>query len=658
MTLSTDLGSIAAVAPAEQQQAPDVLGGMKGIGTAIGDAIVSHRLSKHDEALAKDAENATKDSGEVLEIKVAATGDPAADLALNEIYALQDGVAQNTGSNKELLALQLRQRTQEFADKYPNMRNQFAAQLGTFIRVNPEVAALDAFDKSGKAAAALAAKELEDIKTYAYDDLGMSPIGFGTERWAAEFARREGHVQAARSNEQILKAQESAQDLTIDDHLATFQRGMAGDASDAVAIADYISRDLDSVALALQDITAPGAHEVLSAWNNGGKAAAMQIANNLLFRAKSRLLSIPSYYVDNPKYASAKALHDQQTSAISMLISGIESDAPHLIEAYQAYNTSQLIGYEQTNPVFAHQMRMLTHYSDALVAADGAFDLSGEFLGNVVAGAMNLGFSSLFGRDVGLVYNNKVRDHATVEELRNHAQELNRQNPDMYGLGTRAPKDNRTATVVDDVLKMDDQYLNIATTPDVAAMFMESKGARYEDALTNGTFETDGLQKLLEGWRNPNIVEKAKLATQSNQPASVQFVTEGVTMLANQYEPTRVQAYKDILGASITSTQSLASENVLTVDTRDIKNGNIKFIVDADTIYPSTIPGLTPVTASRESAIAVANENAAELSRRVSRDLKWKAHIQAVYNETFTPDYETEWLNSFQSVGAVEDAEE
>lgn len=660
MALSTDIGGIQVEAPrtnSNQRVNTQVVG--PGAGEEIAGMINTSRVNKFNEELDKAKTDVFATEGTDKEGRIApVTGDPDADSLLENIYALEDGINQSSGSRRSALGLELRQVYDKFSNKYPKLRGTLASELTRFERMDPEIAALDLLSSTDAAGAALEAKDLDRIKDEAYNTLGMSPgvEKFGSIEFAREFARRNRNVQTKNVNDQILQAQESTQDLDINSYLKTYQDGMSGEASDTTETYNEFREDLATVQLALQDPTQPGATETITLFNNGRKQQLMAKIEADIFESQRRFKAIPIKYADNAKYASARQVMESHVAQLSGLLDGLERNNPTLIQAYETYATAQNIAFEAENRDLVGMARQVSVFKDVMELGSQTFDGTGAIvqheLGQIAVAAM----STLIGQDISLA-TGLPGTARTPQELRLSYSAQSQGVQDITGQGAQSQAERQQFLIEEQVVKNQPEYLRLAgegvLAPERAASFMTAQGVRLVGINQSGPLDWTAQKTTLEAWADPAILDLAKISNEVN-PAIAQVAAEELANIAVDYDVTRVnnyidqlntKAYGQLLGEKILASQFIKP------NFSDIENGNVSFSYDKDLVNKAIVEDY-PGQGVHVFKIAHNKMDVAvrELSAMVSKDLKWLAHVEALHNGTNEADYATQYDLSFSEM--------
>jgi len=589
---------------------------------------------------------------EVQQIRVADTGDPVADDALNTIWALEDGVQQNTGSHRAALNLELAQNLEQTTNNFPWLKPRLTQQLSRFKQNDPDIMLLDMFEKDQAQANKMNIDEIDRIKDYAENKLGMSPLGFGTSKWGREFSRRNTDVQLKVTNDQILAAQESNQDLDISSYLSTYKDSQTGRASSTTATFNQYREGLATFHLAMQDVTVPGAKETVSLWNNGKKQLLANEVRQNIFDDQTAFLNIPSRFWDQDKYIKAKAAHETHVGMLQDLITGIETDTPSLTQGYELYATAQAIGFEQENREVVEMARNAKAYVSMIEFGLQTFDGRGRETQHGLGVIANRLVTAMLGEDIAMSSGipKTARDPVA---LRAEYSSMIQGTTDILGRGATSREERQKAYIEDVIQKNTSEYLALAgddeLSPERADIQITARGMEVVAINQSGPLDVSGQQILLESFANPNILKMTSLIDERN-PAATQVLADDLMIIQENYEVDRVNRYIDNLNSTPMNFGPFAvlQNKFLTANFSDIENGNVSFTVDEKAAWQhvrETEPsiGWTDIKVMNERMVI----NARDLGLKVSKDLKWLAHVEAMHNGTNVADYERQYDLSF-----------
>ena len=664
MALSTDIGSIEVQGPVNGPVRADTRVDGEGIGNAITGVINEGRVNKFNTALDEVKADVFSTEGGDSGGRIApVTGDPDADSLLENIYALEDGMSQSSGSRKSALALQLRQVYDTFAKKHPRLRGRLAQELTRFESTDPEIAALDLVSQEDSAVAALAAKDLERLKDEAYNKLGMSPgiEKFGSIGFAREFARRNRAVQTKIVNDQILEAQESNQDLKVSDYLDTFQAGMSGEASDTTETWMQYGEDLSTFQIALSDVTQPGAKETIQFFNNGQKQALAAKVQGNIYSAQRRFNAIPIKYADQDQYKAARAVLDSHVQMLSGFLEGIQTDNPTLIKAYETYATAQMIGFEAENRDVVQLNRQVRAFKDTLELVDKTFGGEGAIIQHELGQISIQSLEAMVGKDLALSSGlpKTARDGLppTANSRRQEYSAMAQGVLDITGNNAQTQQERQKFLIEEEVIKNEAEYMRLAgdgvLAPQRALALIEAKGVRMVALNQSGPLDWTGQKTVLESYADPAILNAAILAGQVD-PTANEVLAQDLGRIATNYDSTRVNNYIDTLNTKVHGQllgESTFVTGLIKADFSDIDNGNVTFTYDNAALHARIreVEGAAPAHVIKIAQNRM-NEATRELSRIVSKDLKWLAHVEALHNGTNEADYATQYDLSFSEM--------
>jgi hypothetical protein len=632
---------------------------------AVAPAIAGSGL---DSANAASAEAALADTQrKPEEPRIADTGDELADETLNTIWALEDGIAQNTGSRRAALELEMAQNLERATANFPWLEQRLSSQLQRFKANSPEVMMLDMFEKEAAAQVKRNTDELDRIKKYAEDELGMSPVGFGDEEWALEFSRRDEQVQRKVRNDQIIGAQESTQDLSIDALLDSHSDRLAGYASNTTDTFNVYQEDLSAYHLAVQDVTQPGAAETVSLWENGRK---QQLANSVradIAASQRSLGNIPSRYWDNEKYVKARAQLDTHVGMLNDLLEGIQTNNPNLTQAYELYATAQSIDFERENRDVVQMARQSKIFQPLLGEGYETFDGRGAATSHALGVISNRLVTAMIGEDIGIAtstHSGIPKTARTPENLRAEYSGDIAGVSNLIGVSAKGREGRQQAYIEDIVAKNTSQYLamagNDALSPERANTLLTARGKVMVALNQSGPLDESGQQVLLESFANPDILDLARL-NQDLNPAAAQVLAEDLSIVATNYDTTRQNNYIDNMNQTLMKFGPFTVHHYefLSPNFDDIENGNVSFTFDEAAAIAKVReeePGIS-WTAHR-TMNRKARQEAQRLGEMVSRDLKWLAHIEALHNGSNEANYEAQYDLSFGALRMPRETED
>lgn len=596
----------------------------------------------------------TTDNGavEVQQIRVANTGDPVADDALNTIWALEDGIDQNVGSKRQAMELELARNLERAQGAFPWLKPQLAQQQARFKQSSPDLMMLDMFEKQAVAQNKANAKDIDRIKDYAENSLGMSPVGFGTSSWGREFARRDHDVQLRTTNEQILAAQESNQDLEITSVLRSYKDKQDGRASSTTATFNKYREGLATYHLAIQDVTQPRAKEVVNAWNNGGKQALANAVRADIYADQQAFGDIDSRFWDQTKYQDARSAHETHIGMLEDLITGIEQDNPTLTQGYELYATAQSIGFEQENRDVVAMARQAKVWAPVMELGMNTFDGRGQLTAHTYGVIANDLIMALAGEDIALSTGipDTARDAATLRE--EYSSEVAGV-ADILGNGASSREERQTDYIENIVQKNTSAYLALAgddeLAPHRAKDMIRARGVLMVGVNQSGPLDQTGQQVLLESFANPDILKVAELGKELD-PNAAGVLASDLLRVQHNYDVARVNNYIDNLNQTPMKFGSFAvhQNKFLKPNFNDIENGNVTFTVDDKAAWDFVREQEPSISWTHiKSMVANMKIHAASLGKQVSLDLKWLAHVEALHNGTNVADYERQYDLSF-----------
>lgn len=662
MTLSTDLGASPQVAPAvapARAAANDVLGSIgQELGSAIGNSVNRSRLETANTEFNDLADEAIEAEQSVADTELigppAARGTREVEL-LDTVRTLQAGVDQATGSRRQSLELELRRKVEELGNKHPHLRAAYATELSRFERTDPEVQALGMMDAGDASFSAQSAKQLADIMQHAQGSvasggLGMDPAKKIDLNWSREYTFKRDVRELTNNNQTTLTALQSGDALDARSSADNFQASLQGQGNQVQGMVREAMDMSIRVGTALKDPTAQGASETIAEWNSFGRDAVLQDLNMAVFQIEDSFANIPISQANTDAYNAAKSLKDDQVGALNVLIEGVTSDVPNIVSAYEAYETMQKINFERKNPAFVADARVMLELAPILEHIDADFGAQGDILRNDLAGFLNQGLSSVLGRSLGHTRNADLLPNASVADLQDHYRDIRTGAGSMYDNGQTTTAGIQTMAVTDAELKASQAFLKMVEvdglSPNVAAAAIGAQGANFDQYLSAGTTQEDGLEAAFATMQDPNWLKMAEVALTSNQPAVSQYLGDQAQAIALRYEPHRINKYNDLRGTEVHD--GIFAAQVISPDFSSIKKGEVSFRVD-ESLIRRTIgnsPSFTPGRSLEiESSIAIreAQRVAQALSQAVSRDLRSGAHAAALAQGIDTVSYRGQW---------------
>lgn len=140
-----------------------------------------------------------------------------------------------TSSHRNRAILEMQRALSSAKNKFPWAAQQLDAAAGRYMSNNPGLAQLAAIDTATTAQGAVdrvrAEKDLEDIKAYAYDELGMDPAAypFGSKDFANKYGERTRIEQGSVVHEQKVRAVQSEANASAIDKGALWQEELTGE---------------------------------------------------------------------------------------------------------------------------------------------------------------------------------------------------------------------------------------------------------------------------------------------------------------------------------------------------------------------------------------------------------------------------------------------
>ena len=657
MARSPELGSIEVAGPVgpAASQTNDLLGQMGAeAGQLIADGVNRKRINDADKAfnaISEDALNSQSPVGAEEELVGPPTsrGSPEVEM-LGNIRTLQAGVNQASGSRKAALELELRRKVEELGNKNPKLRAAYAQELGRFMRVDPEVQAIEMLDAGDANYSAAQAKQLSDLQSRAYGSIASGGLGmdpgetFGDAAFVKEYLYLNSKRAYANQNQLTLEAIQSGEALDARSSAELFQTVVTGTANIVKSGIEGAMDMTSRLGVALKDPTAPGAAESIAEWNNFGRKAVLQDLNRAVYGIEEAFSSIPITQAHTQAYTAAKALRDDNVKALNALIVGVTNDIASVPDAYKAYQVMQQINFERKNPEFVEEARIITEYVPIIDLIDDGFGGEGKIFRNNLAVWMNQDLSGVIGRAEGFTRLGDLPPNPTPQQIQAHLRSIRMDADNPYDTGNNSSKAVRTYDSTDISLKSRDSFLRMATegaiAPPKAAVMVTSLAGNLDHLLLPGEVEPDAMEQAISDIANPSWIDMARIAAQSNQPASVILLGDKMQQLVYEYSDVRLEGYDEQRLKPVTDGISVAQ--AVYVDDSDIDKGNVRFMVNTDMIRsqisndPSRQAQFAADTfgSSRDLAIANAIEAAQvaadRLTIRVNNDLKAMAHASAL----------------------------
>ena len=667
---------------ARQAGPQDVLGGFAGAPEQIDNLIGASVTRKYgaaiedriDEGLAEARNNLLKEEAP----PVTDDGDPTVSgeqQLIDRIQYLQRSKDNASGSVKDRIDIDIRNELAEAALLYPRFEERMAQELRLTTSVDPEYQALLQLDSTRRAASQAENDELEMLKKYSYETLGMSPtLRFGTMKWAKEFKYLESLEQETNRNNFVLTNRELLQDMSFEDVQRTYGEAMSGHLSDAAAYSKDMAPTFASIRHAASNPTLPGSIEAVAQWQNGGKQQAIAKVKEMAARAAEQFSGISAIYSDNAGYAQLKAFHDEQMQVFSAMEAGLEADDFRPSVIWESYTAANKFAFDAQHPVAAGQLRTLERVAPFVAMLPEAFDQRGKITLDLIAKETNTIAADLWGIDVGSTQTHRLPRNATPQQLDDHFNTIIASNPDNHGPGMTA-REKRIADFVQLEATMDPEYLSIAKTPEDAFTLLSSQGAKARRIYNSGPVEQFSIaQTLMHQIGSDDFLRTLQTAaTYGDQQNGLLNWANNMALIDGKYDGARKNLYRDFNGTVVGHTvdggnASFVDMLDLDIDTEtgkvvatlkaDEAKAALKRKKDSERRLYSRAPAevyAAGIDGQLNEEVAKLKIKAREYSGQLTADLRYKANISAAYaGGDVVPDYKNEWNQTFsKDVGAV-----
>lgn len=644
----------------------ETLANIASVGESIADSAKSNALEGLRQENSQDTDTILAASGpktpqDELGVVVPSSQDQ---FLLDKISKLKAGIAQNNGSAKALLELELRKNASKLGDRFPGLRDEIAQTNANFVRTDPEYAALDLADASSKTFQAQQAKDLQRIKDTAYDKLGMIPgrTDFGSPEFVREYNYLANLRQATNDNSTVNDAMDAEETRTARGFLDGIQNAVMGATSDTSELVFELGNIVRDVSAAARDVTAPGASATLNAYENGGRDAALGLVQNSIFTLESKMNDFPLTMAHTTSYANARALIDQQVGALTKLSTALVDQDFNLVDAWETFNVSRSIQFQVDNPVLGNLGAQMEEHAVLYEAISKDFGAQGDILMNSISGLVRQSMPHLFGVTYGMSGISHLRPGASEQEILNTQRAIRTQNPYPYGNGQNTPEGVQTNATVHQQQMLSPAVLTRAATnggkgisPDVATNILGATASWTEHMLISGALAPDAARPHLQVLANPDFKHVADLARAGKVPkVTVAAGNMYRSMLFDkEVEAARLGEYAALRNTVI---NGVSASQLIVIDPAELAKGKVVFRADPariDKLVPESKQGTTFGAIGlggdlrpKANGLQQAQQVAADLTSRVNDDLMIQANINYLLVETPEVDFENAWVSS------------
>ncbi len=678
-----DLGSIrtegAAAVPSPDSV--DVLGPLLEAGQRavknVKDGIVDEATGEFKEAVgAAVAEPSVPRDVEVVELDTSL--DPAADDLINRIKLYQTQRDQSAGSSRLNAQLKIRQASEELRLRFPRMADELAGEVRRFESQDPEFLALSGIDAQNEAFSKQAAAQLDAIKEKAYgsvdsDGLGMDSVvhKFGTKEFAMAYISRVALQGRTEQNKLYLNAVRSTDEVDARGLAQSWSMMQRGQASGVRAMVRTGETQRRAVAKAFQDPTAVGAAEAIALWGapGGGRDKAIQDTNKAIVALEEAFIDhFPITMRNTEDFKAAESSKNAQVAALNVLLTGISSDAPTQMQAYEGYETFQAIEFERNNRMLVQQGREVARILPVLdLMVKSNFGARGKVIANTITGYLDLSLQGFLGRFAGIAQLDTLPAEATEAQLRSQAQALRAYNPDLYATGINTPEAWQTGAITDLKLAGDPQLLQAVKeagpsgiAPDIASEQWIGRSSSLEYAASQGELNSQDARTALADFTVDGVVEQATASRlPGGQPNASTFALDTAERLFSTKVREANDRYFDAqLGTDLAN--GIKFEEVKLVDIEDLEDGTVRITVDehlleklvrlASTNRP--ISGTFTQTTSADNEVRRARTKARKIATDVAERLNEMLRTSGTLEALQSRVDEIDWITAYNKVGA------
>jgi hypothetical protein len=681
-----DLGSIQVEDGRITPDAPqvDVLGGiLSGVAEVVEGVGTQQVLKKGeefgeitDEALSDALSPAPAEPAETQTFQV--SEDAEANKLMETIRGLETKVNQTSGSTRANVQLRLRQSMEDLRRKWPALAPQLSAELRRFEANDPEFAALGVLEIENASFNKMAAKELQDIKDFAYKPIQAGGLGmvpqrqkFGSKEFAEAYSHKSRVLEARNENTNYLLALQSQDDVSARDNALAFESWVSGEtAGIRLEIADALDQSREA-AKAAANPTSPQAAEKLILWNTpgGGKDQALSDIDNTMLSLTTMFENqFPINQRGTEAFAAAKARFDSEMGALSSYREGVDTGDLTLMQSYETWDTYQNIKFERAQPTIVEQGRVLERVVPLLEAMQGNFGAKDKLIRNDISEYINTSLQGYLGRSSGFAQIDGLPAGSSQREILNHTRSVRGQNPNRYGSAQLSASGTQTGANMDLRLGTDPGLLNLATkgdnamSPTVAAEQYIARASYLDDLRLSGEVPPDALRDTVVLMGADGLVEQANIARQGAYPDAPLAAADVAADLVRDYEPQRRAQYNRFKTTDLGGGVTVA--DVILVDTDEVKNGKVRFELDQERLIKMldvTVPESTQasldvldlgggrVVQAARARVAAKNkalEVVAAMNKAVNEDLRALATVETLRRGEEEIDFERSWNES------------
>lgn len=588
-------------------------------------------------------------------------GDAAA--LSNNIRSLEARVKATSGSSRLRAEQRLRAEVDKFARKYPGLRDELAGELGNFQRIDPEYAMLANIDARNEIINKEAAQELAEIRDHAYGSVGSGGLGlqpglhpFGSPEFTLFYAKNAQIVNDSNQKELALENSKLDTDVTVRGKADTFTNWLTG-ASAPLRQSVQVALDTQQdVQVALLDPTKAGNRERIAQWEAGGKATA--IAN--VESARLRLLdefnsSFTVTEQSSPEFAQARAIFEQELSAIDRYLTGLRENDGSIVNAYKAWDTYKRMEIEAADPQAANLNRVFNDWAKIIEATGGSFDGADKLLKNDVAHwtLNSLGsVADYLGVELAYAGGGEL-DRLGSASIRDGWRSRSISEPDTLNSGQNSRQAKQTGAY--QVLKLGQEIASSGADigPNAALQATSARGRALSDIAMYGPTNVDPKLAKEAMWviGDPNVFAQAVKSREINPEMAI-AMGEQAREVAAAWEDNRIASYqeqvaKQLPGSALFGAGFTVADVVdIDLDKSAVENGRVRFVVNParlERLIADSFPASKGQGAGAAQARMEINKTVASLNATVGQDLRGLAHADALAQGLDAPDYLTTW---------------
>ena len=540
-------------------------------------------------------------------------GDPELNLAARgmatkahaNITKLRQAADQATsGSRRDAAILRMQRELNQAKNRWPWAADDLERAAGSYTRGNPSLAYLAALDASTAEQQAAVQEDIDQIKKYAYDTLGMDPAQyvFGTKNWSRKYAQMSELEQRKLLNEDRVAAMRASTEFQATEAEETWAVELTKSEGEIhqvmVGIGGAITEQLELRRIVEQrGDTAAGA-ELAQEWATNVEQYKNQLIQAKIAIDKNFPIHFPGAQAQSEAGVRSRALAEQKKEDIDILIAALDSgvqEVGDVIKSMDLVVTAQRL--EEAPTVKAMFQTMAYPGADNSVALWTKWDFgysSPEFQALIAKG---------FTKEVPFLFGGHMEASAEMPQgstltTDDYRRALDNQNaisnsPSPTGMyQTKDPADVPfiAATGVIGVLDSWQEGTSPMFVPETAATSSWNL-AKNLDALTRtgiGGFEdSDKLKnRIWERLASPRTAEVLEMVPGGFNNTGFKFTREVLDKYLRTQDP--IMARSDELVAGLTlkpipdTETTLAQVLLLNVD--KIDEGQISFQVDREAV--------------------------------------------------------------------------